>query len=155
MMNLSAVCCYLQTWPTGEQLNYTSKHLLVNGPEGFTAALWCRKSELASLIYFRIADFAKKQHSVNVLTSKNIFYFWKSKNMSKVCLCLRVHPQRYPAEVTDLISEGEIGSGTCGQVFKVRFKKTGHVIAVKVRPSCTHPYTLLSVLPVLWKPAKT
>lgn len=42
-------------------------------------------------------------------------------------------PQRYPAEVTDLISEGEIGSGTCGQVFKVRFKKTGHVIAVKVR----------------------
>lgn len=40
--------------------------------------------------------------------------------------------QRYPAEVTDLISEGEIGSGTCGQVFKVRFKKTGHVIAVKV-----------------------
>lgn len=48
-----------------------------------------------------------------------------------------VLPQRYPAEVTDLISEGEIGSGTCGQVFKVRFKKTGHVIAVKVRPSWT------------------
>ena len=43
------------------------------------------------------------------------------------------HPQRHQAEVTDLISEGEIGSGTCGQVFKVRFKKTGHVIAVKVR----------------------
>ncbi len=40
--------------------------------------------------------------------------------------------QRYPAEVADLISEGEIGSGTCGQVFKVRFKKTGNVIAVKV-----------------------
>lgn len=40
--------------------------------------------------------------------------------------------QRYPAEVADLISEGEIGSGTCGQVFKVRFKKTAHVIAVKV-----------------------
>lgn len=46
--------------------------------------------------------------------------------------------QRYPAEVTDLINEGEIGSGTCGQVFKVRFKKTGHVIAVKVRPCCAH-----------------
>uniref|UniRef100_A0A672RIB9 Dual specificity mitogen-activated protein kinase kinase 7 n=1 Tax=Sinocyclocheilus grahami TaxID=75366 RepID=A0A672RIB9_SINGR len=45
-------------------------------------------------------------------------------------LCVYVL-QRYPAEVTDLISEGEIGSGTCGQVFKVRFKKTGHVIAVK------------------------
>lgn len=46
-------------------------------------------------------------------------------------LCVYVL-QRYPAEVTDLISEGEIGSGTCGQVFKVRFKKTGNVIAVKV-----------------------
>ncbi|XP_036419285.1 dual specificity mitogen-activated protein kinase kinase 7 isoform X1 [Colossoma macropomum] len=44
---------------------------------------------------------------------------------------LKIDGQRYPAEVTDLISEGEIGSGTCGQVFKVRFKKTGHVIAVK------------------------
>ncbi|KAG9350489.1 hypothetical protein JZ751_026855 [Albula glossodonta] len=39
--------------------------------------------------------------------------------------------RRYPAEVSDLINEEEIGSGTCGQVFKVRFKKTGHVIAVK------------------------
>ena len=45
---------------------------------------------------------------------------------------MHVSPQRYPAEVSDLISEGEIGSGTCGQVFKIRFKKTGHVIAVKV-----------------------
>lgn len=53
--------------------------------------------------------------------------------ISFLCLCLFVCSQRYPAEVTDLISEGEIGSGTCGQVFKVRFKKTGHVIAVKVR----------------------
>ncbi|KAJ0050683.1 hypothetical protein NL108_005060 [Boleophthalmus pectinirostris] len=44
---------------------------------------------------------------------------------------LKIDGQRYPAEVTDLISEGEIGSGTCGQVFKVRFKKTDHVIAVK------------------------
>uniref|UniRef100_A0A3P8NNQ8 Dual specificity mitogen-activated protein kinase kinase 7 n=1 Tax=Astatotilapia calliptera TaxID=8154 RepID=A0A3P8NNQ8_ASTCA len=44
---------------------------------------------------------------------------------------LKIDGQRYPAEVTDLFSEGEIGSGTCGQVFKVRFKKTGHVIAVK------------------------
>uniref|UniRef100_A0A8C1RE17 Dual specificity mitogen-activated protein kinase kinase 7 n=1 Tax=Cyprinus carpio TaxID=7962 RepID=A0A8C1RE17_CYPCA len=44
---------------------------------------------------------------------------------------LKIDGQRYPAEVTDLISEGEIGSGTCGQVFKVRFKKTCHVIAVK------------------------
>lgn len=55
---------------------------------------------------------------------------------------LFVHLQRYPAEVTDLISEGEIGSGTCGQVFKVRFKKTGHVIAVKVRSPCTPVYCL-------------
>ncbi|XP_077461214.1 dual specificity mitogen-activated protein kinase kinase 7 isoform X1 [Stigmatopora argus] len=44
---------------------------------------------------------------------------------------LKIDGQRYPAEVTDLFNEGEIGSGTCGQVFKVRFQKTGHVIAVK------------------------
>ncbi|KAI1884063.1 hypothetical protein AGOR_G00222530 [Albula goreensis] len=44
---------------------------------------------------------------------------------------LNIDGQRYQADVTDLIGEGEIGSGTCGQVFKVRFKKTGHVIAVK------------------------
>ncbi|MEQ2184252.1 Dual specificity mitogen-activated protein kinase kinase 7 [Goodea atripinnis] len=52
---------------------------------------------------------------------------------------LKIDGQRYPAEVTDLISEGEIGSGTCGQVFKVRFKKTGHVIAVKVRTPFVFP----------------
>uniref|UniRef100_A0A671XIN6 Dual specificity mitogen-activated protein kinase kinase 7 n=1 Tax=Sparus aurata TaxID=8175 RepID=A0A671XIN6_SPAAU len=59
----------------------------------------------------------------------------ENKNILRMILSLAlfvfVRPQRYPAEVTDLISEGEIGSGTCGQVFKVRFKKTGHVIAVK------------------------
>ena len=27
-----------------------------------------------------------------------------------------------------------MGSGTCGQVWKMRFRKTGHVIAVKVSP---------------------
>lgn len=54
-----------------------------------------------------------------------------------LCLCVL---QRYPAEVTDLISEGEIGSGTCGQVFKVRFKKTGHVIAVKVSSALCSTY---------------
>lgn len=30
-----------------------------------------------------------------------------------------------------------MGSGTCGQVWKMRFRKTGHVIAVKVSP---HPH---------------
>lgn len=44
--------------------------------------------------------------------------------------------------MADLFSEGEIGSGTCGQVFKVRFKKTGHVIAVKVRAHCASPTPL-------------
>ncbi len=53
--------------------------------------------------------------------------------------------QRYPAEVADLISEGEIGSGTCGQVFKVRFKKTGNVIAVKV--SSAPGFSAQSVVP--------
>ena len=42
-------------------------------------------------------------------------------------------PQRYQAEINDLENLGEIGSGTCGQVWKMRFRKTGHVIAVKVR----------------------
>ncbi|XP_064293200.1 dual specificity mitogen-activated protein kinase kinase 7 isoform X1 [Phalacrocorax carbo] len=40
-------------------------------------------------------------------------------------------PQRYQAEINDLENLGEIGSGTCGQVWKMRFRKTGHVIAVK------------------------
>nr|XP_021404451.1 dual specificity mitogen-activated protein kinase kinase 7 [Lonchura striata domestica] len=39
--------------------------------------------------------------------------------------------QRYQAEINDLENLGEIGSGTCGQVWKMRFRKTGHVIAVK------------------------
>lgn len=41
-------------------------------------------------------------------------------------------PQRYQAEINDLENLGEMGSGTCGQVWKMRFRKTGHVIAVKV-----------------------
>lgn len=44
--------------------------------------------------------------------------------------------QRYQAEINDLENLGEMGSGTCGQVWKMRFRKTGHVIAVKVS---THP----------------
>lgn len=44
-----------------------------------------------------------------------------------------IFSQRYQAEINDLENLGEIGSGTCGQVWKMRFKKTGHIIAVKVR----------------------
>lgn len=40
--------------------------------------------------------------------------------------------QRYQAEINDLENLGEMGSGTCGQVWKMRFRKTGHIIAVKV-----------------------
>lgn len=43
--------------------------------------------------------------------------------------------QRYQAEINDLENLGEMGSGTCGQVWKMRFRKTGHVIAVKVSPA--------------------
>ncbi|XP_036306183.1 dual specificity mitogen-activated protein kinase kinase 7 isoform X1 [Pipistrellus kuhlii] len=39
--------------------------------------------------------------------------------------------QRYQAEINDLENLGEMGSGTCGQVWKMRFRKTGHIIAVK------------------------
>lgn len=42
--------------------------------------------------------------------------------------------QRYQAEINDLENLGEMGSGTCGQVWKMRFRKTGHIIAVKVSP---------------------
>ncbi|KAK2489667.1 hypothetical protein MC885_009831 [Smutsia gigantea] len=44
---------------------------------------------------------------------------------------LTVGGQRYQAEINDLENLGEMGSGTCGQVWKMRFRKTGHVIAVK------------------------
>ncbi|XP_064355427.1 dual specificity mitogen-activated protein kinase kinase 7 isoform X2 [Dromaius novaehollandiae] len=44
---------------------------------------------------------------------------------------LTVGGQRYQAEINDLENLGEIGSGTCGQVWKMRFRKSGHVIAVK------------------------
>uniref|UniRef100_A0A8C3N2M2 mitogen-activated protein kinase kinase n=1 Tax=Geospiza parvula TaxID=87175 RepID=A0A8C3N2M2_GEOPR len=47
---------------------------------------------------------------------------------------LTVGGQRYQAEINDLENLGEIGSGTCGQVWKMRFRKTGHVIAVKQMP---------------------
>ncbi|XP_062891928.1 dual specificity mitogen-activated protein kinase kinase 7 isoform X1 [Mobula hypostoma] len=44
---------------------------------------------------------------------------------------LTIGGQRYQAEISDLENLGEIGSGTCGQVWKMRFKKSGHIIAVK------------------------
>ncbi|MEE6528354.1 hypothetical protein FKM82_030555, partial [Ascaphus truei] len=44
---------------------------------------------------------------------------------------LLIGGQRYQADINDLENLGEIGSGTCGQVWKMKFKKTGHVIAVK------------------------
>lgn len=61
--------------------------------------------------------------------------------------------QRYQAEINDLENLGEMGSGTCGQVWKMRFRKTGHVIAVKVSlggyPSCApHPGPVLRLPPV-------
>lgn len=54
--------------------------------------------------------------------------------------------QRYQAEINDLENLGEMGSGTCGQVWKMRFRKTGHIIAVKVSPHPTqvNPMTLMS-----------
>uniref|UniRef100_H0VZM8 mitogen-activated protein kinase kinase n=1 Tax=Cavia porcellus TaxID=10141 RepID=H0VZM8_CAVPO len=44
---------------------------------------------------------------------------------------LTIGGQRYQAEINDLENLGEMGSGTCGQVWRMRFRKTGHVIAVK------------------------
>lgn len=44
---------------------------------------------------------------------------------------LTIGGQRYQAEINDLENLGEMGSGTCGQVWRMRFRKTGHIIAVK------------------------
>nr|XP_023396264.1 dual specificity mitogen-activated protein kinase kinase 7 [Loxodonta africana] len=44
---------------------------------------------------------------------------------------LTIGGQRYQAEINDLENLGEMGSGTCGQVWKMCFRKTGHIIAVK------------------------
>ncbi|XP_078604950.1 dual specificity mitogen-activated protein kinase kinase 7-like isoform X2 [Branchiostoma floridae x Branchiostoma japonicum] len=44
---------------------------------------------------------------------------------------LTLNQKRYAAEVADLEEHGEIGSGTCGQVWQMSFKKTGDKMAVK------------------------
>lgn len=54
--------------------------------------------------------------------------------------------QRYQAEINDLENLGEMGSGTCGQVWKMRFRKTGHIIAVKV--SLPHPSSRMYPVPL-------
>jgi len=40
--------------------------------------------------------------------------------------------QRIATELSDLQQTGELGHGTCGHVVKMRYTKTGHVMAVKV-----------------------
>lgn len=40
---------------------------------------------------------------------------------------------KVPSDQSDLVGEGELGSGTCGQVFRMRHKTTGIIMAVKVQ----------------------
>ena len=40
--------------------------------------------------------------------------------------------QKVATHIDDLESLGELGHGTCGHVVKMRHKRTGHLMAVKV-----------------------
>uniref|UniRef100_A0A914WBQ5 mitogen-activated protein kinase kinase n=2 Tax=Plectus sambesii TaxID=2011161 RepID=A0A914WBQ5_9BILA len=44
---------------------------------------------------------------------------------------LTIQGVEYSAHVSDLDSMHELGFGTCGHVFKMRYKPTGHIMAVK------------------------
>ena len=46
---------------------------------------------------------------------------------------LRIEGKEYAGKVSDFESLGLIGSGTCGQVYKMIYKPTGHIMAVKVK----------------------
>ena len=45
--------------------------------------------------------------------------------------------QSFDFTIDDLESVQEIGSGTCGQVCKMKHKQTGHVLAVKASLTLT------------------
>ncbi|XP_078713988.1 dual specificity mitogen-activated protein kinase kinase 7 isoform X2 [Lampetra fluviatilis] len=44
---------------------------------------------------------------------------------------LTLDGKRYRADISELETLGEMGSGTCGQVWKMRYKPTSHILAVK------------------------
>lgn len=46
---------------------------------------------------------------------------------------LRIKDKMYKAIASDFENLGEIGSGTCGQVYRMRFKSANHIMAVKVK----------------------
>lgn len=45
---------------------------------------------------------------------------------------LLIRGKYYPAKDSDFTNHGEIGAGTCGQVFKKCFKPANEIMAVKV-----------------------
>ena len=47
-----------------------------------------------------------------------------------------MYHQNFDFNIDDLETVEEIGSGTCGQVCKMRHKQTGNVMAVKVLSVC-------------------
>ena len=45
---------------------------------------------------------------------------------------LRINGKDYRGKISDFENMGQIGSGTCGQVYKMQYRPTGHIVAVKV-----------------------
>ncbi|KAK3739594.1 hypothetical protein QZH41_011221, partial [Actinostola sp. cb2023] len=55
----------------------------------------------------------------------------KLKEINKQTGILRLGEKKYEFNIDDLEMEDEIGCGTCGQVSKMKHKKSGYVLAVK------------------------
>lgn len=56
----------------------------------------------------------------------------KLKEIMKISGILTINGREYRTDVTDMEDIGELGSGTCGQVVKMRHRPSGAIIAVKV-----------------------
>ncbi|XP_078354994.1 dual specificity mitogen-activated protein kinase kinase 2-like [Oculina patagonica] len=57
----------------------------------------------------------------------------KLQEITKQTGILKLQDKSFDFTIDDLETVEEIGSGTCGQVCKMRHKQSGHVLAVKVR----------------------
>ena len=76
-----------------------------------------------------------------MLVSKIMWKSWSIKLLidSNLDKC----PQKYATEMSDLEPLGELGHGTCGHVVKMRHKKTGAQMAVKVRVTWLNRTTII------------
>lgn len=60
---------------------------------------------------------------------------YKLQEIMKISGILTIGGMQYQTEISDMEHLGELGSGTCGQVVKMKHKPSGKIIAVKV----SHP----------------